>query len=340
MDECASDLGMASSDDTDDQIIGVHGLKSLSPPRFSRRYLDQNRNTYTFHAGRDFDTVVGHTISSRLRRVASEFGINEVLGVAPRSYYGSRVPIDDKSSLVNLLVGSNGLLETLVPDPYRPHPAVIAINTGGIRADIFQGNFTISDVFITFPFRNAFLYVEGVKKEIAANLEKVLNEGGAKLRATGDGVGIKLPERLHPASHTISSGSQHPLIPDSTANLTYGYVTKDACGPDGDDVAHRPLQRTSKKIPDYGVTKVPKDAEVVDVVFLEYVFQPAQNCSHGRPIERRHLACSFIRDFVIDALNEAEAPGGRRYNATEVKLYSDVVLSDYVKEYARRSWQT
>ncbi len=77
------------------QTIGFLSVSGLDadeevPLQFGRRYLDQNRNSYIYHAGPDFDTRQGKEISQDLGRAAGSFNITTVYGVAPRSESLSR----------------------------------------------------------------------------------------------------------------------------------------------------------------------------------------------------------------------------------------------------------
>lgn len=68
-------------------FLSVSGLDGddMLPLEFNRRYLDQNRNSYIYHAGPDFDTKQGKEISFALGRAAASFNITTVFGVAPQS---------------------------------------------------------------------------------------------------------------------------------------------------------------------------------------------------------------------------------------------------------------
>lgn len=67
--------------------------------KFTRRYLDQNRLTYAFHAGSSFDTPEGLNTTHAIFEAAQDFNITSRLGVSPQSafYYYSQPRI--KSSL-------------------------------------------------------------------------------------------------------------------------------------------------------------------------------------------------------------------------------------------------
>lgn len=61
------------------------------PIKFSRRYLDTNRNTYEYHTSPFFfDTPSGLAVSKGLTKLANEYNVSYVWGTAPQDYYLSR----------------------------------------------------------------------------------------------------------------------------------------------------------------------------------------------------------------------------------------------------------
>lgn len=83
-----------SADHPPSQTIGFMSVSGLDngpdqPLQFARRYLDQNRNSYIYHAGPDFDTKQGKEISAELGRAAASFNITTVFGLAPQSEFMS-----------------------------------------------------------------------------------------------------------------------------------------------------------------------------------------------------------------------------------------------------------
>lgn len=51
---------------------------------FSRRYLDPNRKTYSFHADEDFDTDEGIETTREIGEIAERFNITYRLGTVPQ----------------------------------------------------------------------------------------------------------------------------------------------------------------------------------------------------------------------------------------------------------------
>lgn len=63
-------------------------VNAEEPPRFERRYIDQNRNSYAYHAGSEyFDTDKGRRISRGLADLSSSFNLTKTYGFAPHCQY-------------------------------------------------------------------------------------------------------------------------------------------------------------------------------------------------------------------------------------------------------------
>lgn len=80
-------------------------------------------------------------------------------------------------SIAYLFTGPEGVLRTIVRNNSRPYDPLIAINTGGLRFDIFKGDFTVNDQLITMPFDNEFVYVSNVTRSTAEGFLAMLNAG-------------------------------------------------------------------------------------------------------------------------------------------------------------------
>ena len=71
----------------------LDGVKnSTESIKFSRRYLDANRNTYQFHTQQDgFDTAKGKKFTQGMSQIAKEWNLTQVWGTAPQDYYLDRL---------------------------------------------------------------------------------------------------------------------------------------------------------------------------------------------------------------------------------------------------------
>ena len=109
---------------------------------FSRTYIDFNRYGFQHHSKQshdNFDTEVGLELSKEITRYRAGMHLDHVIGCAPQDYYVSRVPYPDPSSIYSLL--ADQVLPDMVKNPHREGvPALIFINSGSLRFDIFKGS--------------------------------------------------------------------------------------------------------------------------------------------------------------------------------------------------------
>ncbi|EGG11964.1 uncharacterized protein MELLADRAFT_32752 [Melampsora larici-populina 98AG31] len=311
--------------------MSVQGLNRTGDVSFSRRYLDQNRVTYAFHAGSGFDTEAGINTTHAISETANKFNITYKFGTAPQSYFNYRVPITANNSMTYLLTGPEGVLRSVVRSLERPHPPLIALNSGSIRFDIFKGDFTVNDELITMPFKNAFVYAPNVPRDVAAQFIDALNTGGIgstrrrrSLMAPDENdrnqdyhTGQNVEEiymsylRNQPSAQTyfgpiIRKNARSSVTPES-----YGYVTKDSCPGVGDDTPHIPLPVYDP--PEYVGTPLPPDAEEVDVVFYD-----------------------FISSFALKALNKVQST--KTYTKADLLPYVDILGNQMFGLYAQQKW--
>lgn len=126
------------------------------------------------------------------------------------------MPVTDESSIYRLI--TQEVLPKTIADTNRKNVPYFLYNSGGVRYDIYQGPFTLSNMYQLSPFEDAFYRIDNVPLSTARNLLPVLNrEGEMKKRS------IILSQEFHQSFYTI----------DSSVQLTPGYVTKDDYGTDG-----------------------------------------------------------------------------------------------------------
>ncbi|KAI7965258.1 hypothetical protein MJO29_003356 [Puccinia striiformis f. sp. tritici] len=321
------------------ETLGWMSLSGLDQPeqkpKFTRRYLDANRVTYEFHAGEKFDTIEGVQTSAELTKAAEEFDIHHRLGIAPHSFFGYRVPSTSKESLSYLFTGPDGVFETVVKNRERSNPMLGIIHTTAMRADLYKGNFTSNDQYITMPFDNSFQYVPDVPRKTAEEVLGILNAGGpvrnkAQLRRLRrdfeTGAGIPRDQNFH-LGHDVNEHylawirlqsedhhhhQQHTFMSEGsdsqTTQTSYGYVTKDQCPGYGDDVIHTPLPIVDQT--EYVATAIPQDSDLIDVVFD-----------------------SFTAKFILEALNEARLLTISTLNSSPAHLNRNYTMEKDVKEY-------
>ncbi|KAG0346799.1 hypothetical protein BG004_000786 [Podila humilis] len=215
----------------------------------SRRYLDTNVHTYKTHSlahpKQRFDTWRGRRISREINEARASLNLSNALGCAPESYFLNRYPVTDTRSLINLV--ANQVLP-LVIDTTKKNPAIVYINSGSQRFDIYKGPFTVDDTYIVSPFHNDFIYAT-VPYKVAKNVLNGLNKAVFQKRAEQQGA----------------------PIPADNATLTPGYVTKDDYGYGGDDWPHSVIPFVPA--PNYVSSPLPAglgDDDLVDIVWLSF----------------------------------------------------------------------
>ncbi|KAF9408232.1 hypothetical protein BGZ94_002385 [Podila epigama] len=214
----------------------------------SRRYLDTNVHTYKTHSlshpKQRFDTWRGRKISREITKARSSLNLSNAIGCAPQDYYLNRYPVTDPRSLIRLVADE---ILPMVVDSTKKNPAVVFVNSGSQRFNVYKGPFTFDDTFIVSPFHNDFIYAT-VPFKVAKNVLSALNQAPFQKRAV----------------------EQAP-VPANNATLTPGYVTKDDYGYGGDDWPHSVIPYVPA--PNYVSSPLPTglaDTDMVDIVWLSF----------------------------------------------------------------------
>ncbi|GAA5931408.1 hypothetical protein JCM1841_001659, partial [Sporobolomyces salmonicolor] len=331
--------------------MSVSNLNSATrPPKFARRYLDQNRNTYSYHTGlSDFDVPQGKEITRTLAETAKRFNLTEKFGLAPQDYFLYHYPATSPHSIFQLLTAK--VLPLMIRREDRPHKPFTVLNTGSVRFDVFKGAFTRNDHWIVLPFPNHFLYIPAIPVSVASKLLHYLNLVGehgllpSQQAFSPTSSSLFSPSALFPTPEQAASAQSAHLEHSYRRSLalsssaaapafgrwrlekpTEGYVTLDACGHSspaesfGDDTLHRPFRAARQPI--FVATALPPPraaaaaSSKVDVVFFD-----------------------FIQPDILSALNVLDRETGRRYSAEDVERYVDGVSANtLLEQYARSEW--
>ncbi|KAM0749330.1 hypothetical protein T439DRAFT_290562 [Meredithblackwellia eburnea MCA 4105] len=313
--------------------MSVSGLESdvEEPLTFSRRYLDQNRNTYSYHAGPGFDTPEGQALSKEMGDVAATFNLTHQFGVAPQSYYLSRHSFKSPKSILRLM--TQEVLPLLIQREDRQNvQRMTVLNSGSIRFDIFEGPFTRNDQWIILPFTNNFEYISRVPLSTARKLLAYLNlvgEHGVLPSSTSsvEGQAAAVEHVYRQSLH--NSYTTHVATADDE-KLTVGYVTIDQCPGEGDDTRHRPIPSVWQ--PTFVATALPTPTE------LDY---EREELDEEEEIDI--IFFDFIQPDILGALNhlEGERKGGpsRRFTDKDVGLYMETLTANtLMQEFASRKW--
>jgi len=279
-------------------FLSIDGLSTGSQPStasrpvFKRRYIDNNLHSFHHHTGLDeesFPTEKGRNVSQLIAESRSALRLDHIHGCATRDLWMSRVPYPHKNSIFTWLQ-TEVLPDSLKDESRGEIPSVAILNTGAIRFDIFQGQFTQDTIWTISPFTNSFRYVKDVPYEKVQLIMEVLNrqnkildtfESGSSLlplarpedlARTGDFI-VEEDVDTRPVYDTAEL-HQAPLSanrPDD--KIVPGYTTKDDAGTDGDDTVHSPI--SFYQVPNCIQALLSADTsgvpETVDLIYIEFV---------------------------------------------------------------------
>ncbi|KAJ5910295.1 hypothetical protein N7504_004938 [Penicillium tannophilum] len=325
-------------------FMSIDGLSTsnrptvASTPVFKRRYIDNNLFSFYHHTGLDessFPTKKGVEVSKMITEARSALNLDQVYGCAPRDLWMSRVPYPHPDSIYTWL--ETEVLATLLKDDSRRSvPAVAILNTGGIRFDIFKGQFTRDSASIISPFINNFRYVKDVPYEKTQLIMDVLNKQTKILEMSENEDALSMTDLASPdqrdiAKHAASNqedwesqllsmtaGShQVPLVAKrEDIKIIPGYTTKDDAGTDGDDTIHSPI--SAYQVPNCIQSLLPTNEtqvpETVDLVYINFV-QPFLVLA----AKYAGLDIDFVKDSEVYMPN--------------------TTLSDLIRDYVEANWK-
>ncbi|KAJ5999232.1 hypothetical protein N7451_007042 [Penicillium sp. IBT 35674x] len=325
-------------------FMSIDGLSTstrptvASTPVFKRRYIDNNLFSFHHHTGLDessFPTTKGVEVSKMIAEARSALNLDQVYGCAPRDLWMSRVPYPHPDSIYTWL--ETEVLATLLKDDSRRNvPAVAILNTGGIRFDIFKGQFTRDSASIISPFINNFRYVKDVPYEKIQLIMDLLNKQTKVLEESENEDALSMTELASPDQRDIAkyaafnqedyesqllsknAGShQIPLVAKrEDVKIIPGYTTKDDAGTDGDDTIHSPI--SAYQVPNCiqslltaNESTVP---ETVDLVYINFV-QPFLVLA----AKYAGLDVDFVKDSEVYMPN--------------------TTMSDLIRDYVEANWK-
>ncbi|CUS24929.1 LAQU0S22e00320g1_1 [Lachancea quebecensis] len=272
-------------------------------PRFFRRYLDFNKNSFAYHSRvsqSNLATEKGSRISNHLSKLRENLSLNEVVGYVPNTYYMDTKPLRSKHNIYHLLT-SKVLPRLKSQQTDNTKSRFIIINTGAIRYDLYKGNFTKDSEYIVSPFPNDWNYIE-VPLSLAEGVADYLNEGPVLLRSMAP-----------PSVFKRSRPGLCPFIHDPKRSK--GYTTLDDYGCEGDDIPHN--------------TEIYYD--VPNVVQSVELKSGTEDTAHL-------VFYSFIqRDVVraLNALNRRTTVAKRHYSEKDCRQYGGHATKELLKEWIR-----
>ncbi|KAF1945841.1 hypothetical protein EJ02DRAFT_451261 [Clathrospora elynae] len=304
--------------------------------RYARRYLDWNRNTFSYHAKgsqryTSLDTPKGLSITSEITSERSKLNLTDLYGCAPETYCQYCKPFMAPGNIFGLL--QTALSTVVVNETRKDVPRLIIINTGSLRFDLAKGPFTYDDSFIVSPFQDAFQFIPDVPYEQASKVLAILNAGPFQkkkrdLEAADFNFSPILADRdtcidppltHHYEGMTRRSKQGGRLIRRQSTAPIPGYTTSDDFGTDGDDTVHSRIPNYSQPNDLQANGSFPLDGSLpktVDLVFLD-----------------------FIASYIVNALNQPDVGGA--FSLTQVSYYLDksFTTNSYLPAYAKVAWK-
>ncbi|KAL4745698.1 hypothetical protein BDW72DRAFT_211111 [Aspergillus terricola var. indicus] len=256
---------------------------STVDPVFERSHTRLNKST--------FPTEHGRNVSRLIQQSRSALKLDEIYGCVPETLWMSRSPHTASNNIYAWL--QREVLPSMLGDTSRKgKPAFVIFNTGAIRFDLFEGQFTRDSVYIVSPFTSGFRYLKNISYAKATQVLDVLNQQPQIFAAAQGATGL-LPRALAPPEqaardygidltrlHRTESifdtpTSQYPMSIDLDSEhvIIPGYTTTDDMGADGDDTVHSMVE--FYQIPNcIGALTVNSGSampETVDLVYIDFI---------------------------------------------------------------------
>lgn len=112
---------------------------------YSRRYLDWNRLTFSYHAvgsqDSTFDYHSGQRVINEITQARKQLNLTAFYGCAPQTYCQSCKPFLADGNIFSLV--QTALAATVINESRTDIPRLIIANTGHIRFDVVKGPFTL-----------------------------------------------------------------------------------------------------------------------------------------------------------------------------------------------------
>ncbi|KAJ5709826.1 hypothetical protein N7493_009418 [Penicillium malachiteum] len=305
-----------------------------SGPVFKRRYIDNNLFSFYHHTGLDeesFPTEEGLSVSQLIANARSALQLDVVYGCAPQNLWMSRVPYPHPDSVYTWL--ESEVLATSLKDESRGDtPTVAIMNTGGIRFDIFKGQFTRDTVWTISPFSNKFRYVKDVPYDKVQLIMEVLNKQTKIFSELSEETldNLASPDQQEHIEHVLKAGNEDPSLrmngdslhqvplskrSDGTSIIP-GYVTQDDAGSDGDDTIHSPIKMY--QVPNCIQAHIAGNATTapgtVDFVYIEF-------------IEPFLVLAGKYADLNVDFVKDSEV------------YMSGVSMTDVIINWVEKNWE-
>lgn len=262
--------------------------KSNKDLAMTRRYLDNNVDTYMFHTQKKsldtFQMKTGITMANYVYGIDRAEGLSQVFGYLESSYFLDRKEwTEEEKDPESLFSLYSDAAEDMVIDKARSPNWMFLSNWGILRGDIYSGAFTLGDLYTISPNdKKDYLYVK-VKRSVADELVQQLQKPRSRLEDR-DRQHLRAPIVSRAVSGDNSQAQFSLGGPREPSGLTYGLKTSDECGENGDDIEHEAIPQvaldgSNGKPEVYFWRKswregpVPSDDTEVDLIVTNYIGQ-------------------------------------------------------------------
>ncbi|KAL4916715.1 Metallo-dependent phosphatase-like protein [Aspergillus aurantiobrunneus] len=303
----------------------------LVKPVFERRYIDNNLFSFYHHTdldGNTFPTEHGRNVSRLIQLSRRALMLDEIYGCIPESLWMSRSPYTSDDSIYAWL--QKKVLPDMLGDESRQgKPALVIVNTGAIRFDLYKGQFTRDSAYIVSPFTSGFRYLKDVPYYKARLILGVLNKQPKIFTASRDAFGspswrLAPPEQgARVYESAIGRMRRHgPILdmlthqkpifsePYNQLEIIPGYTTTDDLGADGDDTVHSTIgfyqipNCIDALISHHIGSTVPETVDLVYIDFIEpYVALAANYAGLGIDISQEsdvYMQSITLTDLIVN----------------------------------------
>ncbi|KAJ5398092.1 hypothetical protein N7509_006205 [Penicillium cosmopolitanum] len=293
----------------------------------TRRYLDWNRLTFSYHAtgSQDqFSTASGVQVTQDIDDGRKSMNLTHVYGCAPRTYCISCKPFGDEGNVYTLV--QKAAAATVVDPDRAQNSRMIIVNQGAIRYDLVKGPFTVDDSYIVCPYTSTFNYIPDVPYSMASKVLDYINNQKAKSKRSMavDTISSQLlgyDECDNPSPHNATGLLKPKRLFGrilETDTLTPGYVTCDDLGSDGDDTPHSSIPEYTQPAHVQATAGFPSDGEPdkVDMIFSD-----------------------FLAGRIVTALNSYNPVTNYSTNDARLYLPENFTTNSFIPRYATMAWQ-
>lgn len=310
-------------------------------PTFARRYIDNNLFSFYHHTSLNatsFPTSHGRNVSATIALAREALRLDRKYGCTPKDLWTHRAPYPSESSIFTWL--EKQVLPDTIHDEKRGNtPAIVLINTGAIRFDIFEGAFTVDTTYAVSPFTNYFHYIQDVPFDIAKKVLVVMNNEDKILSHEARSLQSKVPVSLKQQElwgistfsrlkHHLSSLGQI-LFGNENSKLLPGYTTVDDGGSDGDDTRHSHIK--FYRVPNCVESRIGfASCSMGD----DPLSQALTECEDPKTVDL--VFFDFIKPYVLAALTFL----GTTYDEGDIKAYMEGTdITSLITTWVEENWK-